>query len=272
MYDFLRILELGLFLVVAWLVVSTYVFPRWGERRRAAVAKGALDKAQVINEATDARDAQRQNLSFMGVPSVDAGNLLLNVPALRPEQEGAWKREQEELVTARAIAYMAQGQVPTDLVELANGYLLIAVAGKAYLLKHYPLTAPEEQMIQHERQYVVGEEGPAGPGDQRALIDNFQGLSWQIKSAAGRNVHRKPGERECSYLQVLSFHRRLGQPGIESTLPTGLFDGLPYDYYDIKETSSKDDRVLYAFFAAGRWSCFIGRALTEAEAAQLQGI
>jgi hypothetical protein len=272
MYDFLRLLELVLFLVVTWLVVTTYVFPRWGAQRRETAAKGALDKAAVISEAVDARDAQRQNLSFMGVPSVDAGNILLNVPALRPEQEGAWKHEQEVLVTARAVAYMAQGQVPTDLVELANGYLLIAVAGKAFLMKHYPLTAPEEQLIQHERQHVVGEEGPAGPRDQRTLIDNFQGLAWQIKSAAGRNTHRKPGERDCSYLQVLSFHRRLGEPGIESVLPTGLFDGRPHDYYDVKATSTRDDRVLYAFFAAGRWSCFIGRALTETEAAQLQGI
>lgn len=272
MYDLLRVLELGLFLVVAWLVVTTYVFPRWGERRRGAATKGALEKAQVISEAGDAREAQRRNLSFMGVPSVDAGNVLLNVPALRPEQEGAWQREQEVLVTARAVAYMAQGQMPTDLVELANGYLLIAVAGKAFLLKHYPLTAPEEQMIQHERQHVVGEEGPSGKGDQQALIDNFLGLAWQIKSAAGQNTHRKAGERACSYIQVLSIHRQLGQPGKESVLPTGLFDSQVDDYYDMKATSTADDRILYTFFAAGRWSCFIGRALTETEAAQLQGI
>jgi hypothetical protein len=272
MYDLLRVLELGLFLVVAWLVVSTYVFPRWGERRRHATTKGALDKAQVISEAADARDAQRRNLAFMGVPSVDAGNVLLNVPALRPEQEGAWKHEQEVLVTARAVAYMAQGQVPTDMVELANGYLLAAVAGKAFLLKHYPLTGPVEHMIQHERQHLVGEEGPAGARDQRTLINNFLGLAWQIKSAAGRNTNRKPGERDCSYIQVLSFHRRLGQPGMESVLPTGLFDGQAHDYYDIKATSTTDDRVLYALYAAGRWTCFIGRALTETEAAQLQGI
>jgi hypothetical protein len=272
MYDLLRIFELVLFLGVAWLVVSTYVFPRWGERRRAAATKGALDKAQVVSEAGDARDAQRRNLSFMGVPSVDAGNILLNVPALRPEQEGAWKKEQEVLVTARAVAYMAQGQVPTDLVELANGYLLIAVAGKAFLLKHYPLTAPEEQMIQHERQHVVGEEGPSGKGDQQMLIDNFLGLAWQIKSACGRNTHRKPGERACSYIQVLSYHRQLGRPEKGSVLPTGLLDHQVHDYYDMKATSMTDDRVLYAFFAAGRWSCFIGRALTETESAQLQGI
>ena len=63
-------------------------------------------------------------------------------------------------------------------------------------------------------------------------------------------------------MQVLSFHRQLGQPGKESVLPTALFDGRVYDYYDIKATSTEDDRVLYAFFAAGRWTCFIGRALT----------
>jgi len=272
MYDLLRVLELVLFLVVAWLVVTTYVFPQWGARRRAVAAKGALDKAQVVSEAVDARSAQRQNLSFMGVPGVDAGNILLNVPALRPEQEGAWKREQEVLVTARAVAYMAQGQVPHDMVELANGYLLLAVAGQAFLLKHYPLTAPEEQMIQRERQYVVGEEGPAHAGDQKTLIDNFLGHAWQIKSAAGRNVRPRPGERGCSYLQVLSFHRQLGEPGRESYLPPDLFDGRVHDYFDIKATSTEDDRVLYAFFAAGRWSCYIGRALTDAEAAQLQGI
>jgi hypothetical protein len=272
MYDLLRVIELLVVIVVAWLVIATYVFPGWGERRRRAASQGALDKAQIISEASDARHAQRANLAFMGVPSVDAGNVLLNVPALRPEQEGAWKREQEVLVTARAIAYMAQGQVPTDLVELANGYLLVAVAGKAFLMKHYPLTAPEEQMIQHERQYLVGEEGPARPGDQQTLIDNFLGLAWQIKSAAGRNTRPKPGERDCSYIQVLSFHRRLGEPGMQSVLPTGLFDGQPHDYYDIKAASITDDRVLYAFFATGRWTCFIGRALTETEAAQLQGI
>jgi hypothetical protein len=272
MYDVLRVLELFLFAGVAFLVLVTYVFPRWGERRRAVTAKGALDKAQIVSEAGDARDAQRRNLAFTGVPGLDAGNILLNVPALRPEQEGAWNREQEVLVTARAVAYMAQGQVPTDLIELANGYLLVAVAGRSFLMKHYPLTAPEEQMIQHERQHVVGEEGPAGKADQKALIDNFLGLAWQIKSAAGRNTHRKPGERDCSYLQVLSFHRDLGQPGRESVLPSGLFDRQVQDYYDIKATSTTDDRVLYAFFAAGRWSCFIGRALTETEGAQLQGI
>jgi hypothetical protein len=272
MYDLLRVIELILFAVVAWLVVSTYVFLRWGERRRQAATQGALRKAQIVSEASDAREAQRANLSFMGVPSVDAGNVLLNVPALRPEQEGAWKREQEVLVTARAIAYMAQGQVPTDLIELANGYLLVAVAGNAFLMKHYPLTAPEEQMIQHERQYLVGEEGPARAGDQKTLIDNSLGLARQIKSAAGRNTRPKPGERDCSFIQVLSFHQRLGQPGMASVLPTGLFGGQVHDYYDIKAASTTDDRVLYAFYAAGRWTCFIGRALTETEAAQLQGI
>src|SRR5262245_14337015 len=153
MYDFLRLLELALFLVVAGLVLVSYVFPRWSERRQRAATSGALKKARVVSEATDARAAQRSNLAFMGVPSVDAGNVLLNVPALQPEQEGVWKREQEVLVTARAVAYMAQGQVPTDLVELANGYVLVAVAGRALIMKHYPLTQPEEQMIQHERQY-----------------------------------------------------------------------------------------------------------------------
>jgi hypothetical protein len=272
MYDLLRILELVLFAVVAWLVVTTYLFPRWVEQRQRTRMQGSLEKAAVVSEATDAREAQRRNLQFMGVPGVDAGNVLLNVPALRPEQEGAWKREQEVLVTARAIAYMAQGQVPTDIIELANGYLLAAVAGHGFILKHYPLTDQEALMIQHERQHVVGEEGPSGAGDQRALIDNFLGVSWQIKSAAGRNTRPRPRERSCSFIQVLSFHRRLGEPGMESVLPTGLFNGQVHDYYDIKAASAVDNQVLYAFYAAGRWTCWIGRALTETESAQLQGI
>ncbi|MGV3719457.1 MAG: hypothetical protein ACO1SX_00995 [Actinomycetota bacterium] len=270
MYDFLGIVQMLANLAVATLVaLLLYDRVRGGPTSRAGRSRGSrLKRAAVLEPKPDdrlpAQEAARRNLQFLGLPSVEAGQTVTNVPTFDPANEGGWERTREVVTAARAVAYTQQGVEPVELVELSGGYLLAACAGKCLLLRRYTLSAPEETELQRQRQEAVDSNDP--------VIPSFAGYAWHIRCAFGKNISRKPGERACSYIQVLSRHPRLGQAdGPLSILPGNILDGQTHDYYDVRARNDAGT-VLYGFYVGGSWACYLGRVLEDTEAAAMQAV
>lgn len=211
----------------------------------------------------DIRAAQKASLDFMGLPSIHAGRLILNVPNFRPEQEGNWEARRTVVTTSRIMALLRQGEVPGELVELDGGYVFFATNGKSFLLQSHLLTGSEESALETERQEAVEKNDP--------VIKNFQGLSWKIGTACGSHTPRQAGGKRQSTIQVLSLHPELGKNGIVSCFPPNLLDRREHDYYDMR-VRSEDNRVMLFFFAGGKWNCFIGRELSKEETQRLQAL
>lgn len=207
--------------------------------------------------------AAKQRLKFMGVPSVDAGQHLMNVPAFNPEKAQRWDNDLEVLTTMKVMAYTKQGADPLDFIELSGGYVLVACAGKELIFTRHNLTGAEADDLQDERQAAV---------DRGDGMMTFEGHEWRITGAYGSHANPKPGERSQSYLQVLTVHSRLGEPGFTSILPPALLDLQEHDYFDLRARQVDGDQILFAFYAGGAWACFIGRVLEETEADQIQAI
>jgi len=270
MFDFLGIVQLLANVAVVTLV-AMLIHDRWrgdtaGRNVRSATRQlgrtGTLEPKPA--ERLPPQEAARRNLQFLGLPSVEAGQTVTNVPTFNPDAEGGWERTREVVTAARALAYTEQGAEPVELVELSGGYLLAACAGKCLLMRRYALSAPEEAELQLQRQEAVDRGEP--------VIPNFAGYAWQIRSAFGKNTHPKPGERACSYVQVLSRHPRLGQAdGPISILPGNILDGQTHDYYDVR-ARNEAGAVLYGFFVGGAWACYMGRVLEDAEATAMQAV
>lgn len=209
-------------------------------------------------EALEPRAAAEANLRFLGLPRVRAGTVILNVPTFNPGQEDGWDKRRTVLTFARIVAQLRQGSVPTDLVELGGGYSFAAANGKAYLLHAHDLTIREETYLEGQRQDAVGR------GD--GMIEDFEGVQWKIGTACGEHqVSGRRGEKSQSTIQVLSAHPDLGKSGMISCLPPDLLDNQEHSYYDMRARSMDGGRVLFFFYAGGKWSCFMGRELSSLE-------
>lgn len=277
MYGFLGVLQtlVGLaFLVLVGTILYDRFWAESGRARRRRSTEGLLRRGGVIEEGVDAREAALDNLQSLGLPSVDAGDVITGVPMLNPEKPtAAWKADQEVLVTARAIQYMSQGPIPQDMIELTSHYMIVVVANRTFLMKRYAMTTAEEAYLQEQRQVAVGKSRPGGPGDQPLVIEGFLGQDWDIRSAAGEIPDPATGRLRQSTLQVLSYSDSLWKEGgYTSTLPRGIFDGKPHPYFDVKAIGRRTRDALLAFYCAGVWSCYIGRELSEGERAALQGL
>lgn len=234
-------------------------------RRKHLATKQALNRRPYDSDsAHDARKAEQANLALMGVPAVHAGNFLDNLPPLNEDK--SWEARQQVLTTARLVAYSPYGVDTADLVELGHGYLLLARRKGVLLLKQYPLTATEGDLLTREFKEATG-----GTGDSVRYIKSFCGQRWEIGSALGQNMTPKAGEKSCGYIQLLTVHPELGQVGKISTYPANLMDGAEHDVYDLRAHDSSG-QVLFAFYTAGDWSCYIGRQLPPYEAQGLKAI
>ncbi|MGQ9524615.1 MAG: hypothetical protein ACUVTZ_07185 [Armatimonadota bacterium] len=277
MYGFLTVLQVlvGIgFLVLVGIVAYDRFAVKSSGRWRLRVTEKLLRRGGVIEEGIDAREAALDNLQALGLPSVDAGDVITGVPMLNPEKPVAgWKVDQEVLVTARAIQYMSQGPIPQDMIELTSHYMIVVVANRTFLMKRYAMTRAEEAYLQEQRQVAVGKSPPGGPTDEPLMIEGFLGQDWEIRSAAGEIPDPVTGRLRQSTLQVLSYSDNLWkQGGYPSTLPRGIFDGKPHPYFDVKAIGKRTGEALLAFYCAGVWSCYIGRELSEGERAALQGL
>lgn len=268
MYWFFKLIEYSTYLSVIGIMVVFALSAIRGQRDKTAYSRhkervGSVPTYEHENEAVkDVREAQRASLDFMGLPSIHAGRTVLNIPSFNPEKESGWEANRTVITTSRITALLKQGAVPGDLIEFDGGYALFGTNGKVFLFQNHLLTGSEESQLERERQEAVEK------GD--AVIPNFQGLSWQIRTACGSH-NACPGEKSQSKVQVLSVHPELGKNGIASCLPPNLLDRREHDYYDMRARSS-DERVMFFFFAGGKWNCFIGRELDANEKQRLQAL
>lgn len=233
------------------------------DRKRSVASVASFTHSEEVT--LDPRAAAEANLRFLGLPRVRAGTVILNVPTLDPGQEDGWDKRRTVLTFARVVAQLRQGSVPTDIVELGGGYSLVATSAKAYLLHAHNLTTGEESYLERQRQDAVGR------GD--GVIEDFEGVQWKIGTACGEHqVGGRRGEKSQSTIQVLSAHPDLGKNGMISCLPPDLLDSREHSYYDMRARSMDGGRVLFFFYAGGKWSCFMGRELSSIERDSLTAI
>jgi hypothetical protein len=271
MFEFFRFVQ---FLAYVAIIVFGIVWIRslrlkTAPKRAHQARKSALSAAGTITDAelTSVREAQQYNLASTGVPSVQAGGFVHNVPTFDPRQEGSWDANREVLTTARVIGYTEAGANPMDLIELSGGYLLAVANGASFLFQKLDLTDPEADYLQEERDRACR------TADH--VIENFQGHSWLIKGAYGDNqaAWRRSGDRSVSYIQVLSVHPNLGETGRRSTLPPVLLDGAVHDYFDLRAYNQEEpSQRLFFFYSGQKWSCYVGHQLSKAEADRIAGI
>jgi len=269
MYLVAQVLEYTAYLAVICLAI-VLVRPMFLAQREESNYKdrkrrvGSVPTFEHGDEAVaDVRAAQEASLSFLGLPSIHAGRSILNVPQFQPENEKGWESTRTVVTASRITALLKQGAVPGDLVEFDGGYALFGTNGKAFILQSHLLTATEEDGLEQERKEAVEKGDP--------VIPNFQGLSWKVGTACGSHTPRHSSEKSQSTIQVLSVHPDLGKDGIVSCLPSNLLDQLEHDYYDMRARSG-DGRVMFFFYAGGKWNCFMGRELSKIESQRLQAL
>lgn len=271
MYGLLTFVQYLAYLAMI-VLAAALVLPALATRREAArlqARKRRVGEAPTMEdegeEVVSARAAQQANLKFLGLPSIHAGQHVLNVPTLNLGHEAAWERRHMVITTSRITALLKQGAVPGDLIELGSGYALLGSNGKTFLLQSHLLTTTEEDALEKERDEAVRKGEP--------IIPNFQGFQWKIGTACGSHTPRQTSGKRQSTIQTLSAHPRLGQDELISCLPPNLLDGKEHDYYDMRaRVLGGDNRVLLFFFAGGKWNCFMGRELDETERDRLQAI
>jgi hypothetical protein len=253
---------------IAWLNENA---PKLEHERR----KRRLGRLESIAPEKDDKDyvepseAVRQNISFGGVPSIRAGNVIMALPLVDPNDPKASKNDRTVLAVARAVAYPAQGKQTYDLVFTDGGQMTGIVGGKPCVFSQLDLTKSEvgkiEERVEKERQEAVDR----GDLEMKDLLGDKR--NWTIKWAMGANPDIDPGEHECSYIQVLSLHKDLGgKDGFHLKIADALLDGEEHDYYDVLATNYVDDQIFYAFYAGmNGWHLFLGRRLTDDEANQI---
>lgn len=181
-----------------------------------------------------------------GIAGFAAGKTLANLPTLDPEKEG-WE-QRREVVTTCVIE--AEGE-PVEFIELDADYALLAARGRVYLLRVHRLDGAEEKEIENQRKDAC----TRGDG----VIESYLGTSWSIKAAYGE-VQGRP-----STIRVTGVDPRIRGGGIRSALSSELLRTDTSKYFDLRAVANNDGRYLYAFWADGRWHCWIGRELEQAE-------
>ena len=114
MYTFLTVLQMAANLCIvaltAYLVYGWWRSRQPGRKVKARAAHlGTIPVYQKEEEAVTPRQEARRNFEFLGIPSVDAGGHVLNVPTFNPAQEEGWEKDREVYTTARATVYTRQG-------------------------------------------------------------------------------------------------------------------------------------------------------------------
>lgn len=182
----------------------------------------------------------------VGIRGLAVGKALVNLPTLDPEKEG-WE-QRREVVTTCAIE--AEGE-PVSFFELDADYALLAARGRVYLLRLRRLDGAEEREIENQRKDAC----TRGDG----VIESYLGTSWAIKAAYGE-VRGRP-----STIRVTGVDPSVREGGLRSALSSELVRTGTSKYFDLRAVANNDGRYLYAFWAGGRWHCWIGRELEQAE-------
>ena len=146
----------------------------------------------------------------------------------------------------------------------------MSAGGKGLIMTRHNLTSAQERELEQQREDAVHRKD--------GVIEEFEGYRWDILGAFGKNVTRKRGERDCSFIQVLTAHPALGRAdGPRSVLPPSLFkkrsgEYVAHDYYDMRARREDGALSMFYFFIDGKWGCYIGRVLNDSEISQMQGV
>lgn len=216
------------------------------------------DHDDLQGQPRDVAEMTRHNLEFAGVPDLEGGDILTNVPCLDVNAEGRWSRDQPIVTVSRIKQLTKDGPVSIELIELgANGYVVLVKGQKVFVLKRYNMTNDQEQQLIREREDAC----------KRAdgQIESFLGKPWTIVMASGDM------RGEYSTIQLLSTHPRIGQEGFISVLPPEIMDQESHHYFDLEAKSPEGD-VMVGFYCKGGWTLLIGRALNEDERQALHTI
>lgn len=264
------IVFIGYFFIQMYLAKRAENAPRveHEERKRRFNHFSPVSPEEGTADYVEPSEAIRQNFSFAKVPSITAGQTLMNLPTVNPIDPKALTNDRTVLAVARAVAYPKQGRQVYDLIFTDANQLTGLVGGKPCVFNRLDLTNREITKVEWERQEAVD----SGELQMKNLLGD--GRDWEIKWAMGANNNIEPDEHSCSYIQVLSLHKALGEKdGFDSPLADALMDGAEHDYYDVMATNDKDDQILYAFYSGmNGWHVFIGRRLDQTEVDQIQVI
>jgi hypothetical protein len=265
MYTLFEIVKLLASLVII-VAAADMAFQWWkssGSTRRHSATKGDLSDTVFAPEVgheehVPAQEANAKNLAFGGVANISVGHVLLNLPQVDPTKPA--RNDATILAIARVIAYLRKEEVHVDLVFCDKGILTGVIGGKPRIFGELSsLTDPQKDSLQKERQQAVDS------GDM--LIPNLlgDGKDFAVVWAAGSQDGTKPGDPECSYIQLTGLYQNIGG-GFDCPVAPALLDRKPHHYYDV---IAKDDtgRLLYAFYAGeDGWRVYLGRTLDEVEA------
>lgn len=270
--QFLELIVIGLIIIVIARGYYQYRKDTAELRKHRSTKKSLMDSGVVEDvEAPHPQESARKNFAFMGIPQVDAGQMLYNIPEYDPKQKGSWETNQVVLTAFRVIVYTRNGPDPLDAVELSGGYFLASCAGRAFIMNNVALSMRDADLLQAERQSCDETNGADN------MIESFSGYRWKITGEYGKNRNPKPGERDCSFLQVLSAHPDLGKPGFRSVLPPKLMNQAEHKYFDLRarrldDSGQPDGIIMFAFYSGAKWNLLIGRELQDSEINRLQAI
>lgn len=241
--------------------LACYVYIRYqaGASERAKRAKGErFSVAGTIHdpEEEDAHTSNQKTLAALGMPTVDAGNIIRHVPDIDPSNQG--DNECAILTNTRINARTPSGEKKIDFFELEGGRALFIKGSKVFLLAPHRLDFADEA-------YLDGQREAGKTGDM--VIENFCGHRWDIKGAMGDFNGVK------STVQVLTVSSHLSEAGMMSALPPQLIESRSDIYEDLEAVCTQTGQVLVAmhFRQVDSWSCYIGRQLTEDEITVLEG-
>lgn len=265
MYGLLGFVQFVAYVAII-VIAAVYVRNYWqvsAPRREHLARKAELGRAPALYDDADyvlPETARAKAFQFLGLPTVHPGGQVLKVPEFTPGQGGRWQADREVITIAKIKGFTRRGLDYTDMIELDGGYTLAVAGGKSYIFVKHALTGDDEDLLKEKRQDACDR------GTASTFI--FEGQAWTIRFAMGKNP--TSSGRPCSSIQVLGIHPDLGNRGRVSMLPPALMDGKEHDYFDLRARSG--EQVMFAFYAGEKWTCFIGRQLTDEEVAQMQGI
>lgn len=206
----------------------------------------------------DAKESNKATLDALGMPTVNAGRIIRNIPSINPDEEGALTQDLEVLTSSRIHALSPTGPKNIDFFELAKDYALFIKGAKVFVLQEDRLTEREEKYLSDQRISLIK--------TKDNVIEDFEGHAWNIKGAMG------DFNGEDSTIQLLTVNPRAGEAGMVSVFPPELFDCRPHKYLDLEAINVDTNQVMVAIYTADSWCCFIGRQLSPTEIATLKGI
>jgi len=252
------------------IILVAFVYKWWidniPERKHAATVSSLRATGGVHeDEEQKPETTQLESFKFTGLARVSAGQHLMNVPELNPEQAGSWEANRVVIATAEVKYWTKNGQMTSTIIETSDGYVIMGANGKFFLLNDFPLTESDTDDL-------LREFTEATKGD--FVAKNILGFpEWIVKGAYGDDVYSgRPGLRTSS-ITTISLHPQLGQVGFITSLPTTILDKKPHIYYDLRLVDAPTKTTIgYVVYSDKAWVAWVGRQLTADEVARITAI